>query len=92
MSKNFDPAVLNDPKINEQIRGVLKDVSSLMTIGAANRAAIGDHYKALAEETGVPGRILRKLGNTYHRNSFQSEQDDNELFTDAYEQLFGIPE
>ena len=91
MSTNFDPAVLNDPEIAEQIKGVLKDVSNLMTIGAANRTAIAEHYKALSEQTKVPNRILRKLGRTYHRNSFQDEQDDAELFVEAYEQVFGLP-
>ena len=91
MSQTFDPAVLNDPEISSQIKGTLKDISDLMTIAASNRTAITEHYKALAEQTAVPNRILRKLGRTYHRNSFQDEQDDAELFAEAYEQVFGIP-
>lgn len=91
MSQTFDPAVLNDPEIASQIAGTLKDVSNLMTIAAANRTAITEHYKALADQTGVPNRILRKLGRTYHRNSFQDEQTDAEVFAEAYEQVFGIP-
>lgn len=91
MSTNFDPAVLNDPEIAEQIKLVLKDVSNLMTIGASNRTAIAEHYKALSEQTKVPNRVLRKLGRTYHRQSFQDEQEDAELFVEAYEQVFGLP-
>lgn len=91
MSQNFDPSILSDPEIASDIRAVLKDVSNLMTIGAANRTAIAEAYKGLSENTGVPNRVLRKLGRTYHRNSFKDEQEDHEVVSEAYTQVFGEP-
>lgn len=92
MSSNFDPAVLNDARVQEEIKGVARDISDQWTKMESMRTYVSEALKGLSDNTGVPKNVLRELARTYHRNSFQSEMDSVEIFTEAYQQVFGIEE
>lgn len=80
---------LNDPKVKEAVEKVLKDISNQWTIVEGYRSAVSEQFKGLKEEHDVPLRLLRKLARAYHRQTFQTEVQENEDFQAVYEKIFG---
>ena len=87
-----DLSVLNDPRVQEQIRKSLVDISNQMGKIDVLRGGVSDAYKGLSEDTKVPLRILRKLGGAYHRGSFDKEVQDGEDFAESYAKVFDVKE
>lgn len=83
---------LNDPKIQEAITKVLKDISNQMTMIEGYRAAIGEQLKGLKEEHNVPQSLLRKLARAYHAQNFETQLAEQETFQEVYHKLFGNDE
>ena len=80
---------LNDPKIQEALKKACVDVSNQWTIMEGYRAAVSEALKGVSEEHDIPLRLLRKLARAYHRQTFQTEVQENEDFQAVYEKIFG---
>lgn len=80
---------LNDPKVAEKVKKSLQDISNMMTMIEGHRAAIKAAIDAVAEEHDVPKKLVRQLSRTYHRQTFQTEVQEKDVFEQAYEKVFG---
>lgn len=90
MSDNdFDLPQLNDPKVAEKIRKSLQDISDQMTMKEGYQSAISEAIKAVAEEHDIPKKVVRALARAHHRQTFQTEVEEHEVFEEAYTKIFG---
>lgn len=89
MSDVFDLPQLNDPKVAEQVRKSLQDISDQMTLKEGYQAAITEAIKGVSEEHDIPKKVVRALSRAYHRQTYQTEVVEHELFEQAYEKVFG---
>lgn len=80
---------LNDPKIAEKVKKSLQDISNQMTLIEGHRAAIKAAIDAVAEEHAVPKKLVRQMSRTYHRQTFQTEIQEKDVFEQSYEKVFG---
>lgn len=86
MSNEF--VQLNDPKVQEAIKSVLRDISDQWTIVEGYRSGISEAFKGLSKEHDLPLRLLRKMARTYHRQTYSSEVQEGEDFQELYEKVF----
>lgn len=90
MSDNdFDLPQLNDPKVAEKIRKSLQDISDQMTMKEGYQSAISEAIKVVAEEHDIPKKVVRALARAHHRQTFQTEVEEHEVFEEAYTKIFG---
>lgn len=90
MSNDYvDLPQLSDPKVAEKVKKSLQDVSDQMTIMEGYKSAISEAIKAIAEEHDLPKKVVRALARAHHRQTFQTEVEEHELFEDAYTKVFG---
>ena len=80
---------LNDPKIAEKVKKVCQDISNVMTMIEASRSTIKAHIDNIHEEIDIPKKLIRKMARTYHRQTFQTETQEQEAFEISYEKVFG---
>lgn len=80
---------LNDPKVAEKVKKSLQDMSNQMTMIEGYRAAIKTSIDAVAEEYDVPKKLIRQMARTYHRQTFQTEVQEKDMFEQMYEKVFG---
>ncbi len=80
---------LNDPKVAEKVRKALQDISNQMTMIEGYRAAIKEAIDAVAEEFDVPKKLVRQMSRTYHRQTFETEVQEKDMFEQMYEKVFG---
>ena len=89
MTDNVEYPQLNDPKVAEKVKANLLDISNLLTMIEGSRSAIKAKIDAVAEEHDVPKKLIRQLSRTYHRQTFQTEVQEKDVFEYTYEKVFG---
>lgn len=89
MSDVYDLPQLNDPKVAEQVRKSLLDISDQMTMRESYQSAITEAIKGISDEHDIPKKIVRALAKAYHRQTYQTEVEENDLFEVTYTKVFG---
>lgn len=81
---------LNDPKVAEKVKKGLQDISNQMTMIEGYRSSIKAAIDAIADEYDVPKKLIRQLSRSYHRQTFQTEVQEKDMFEQTYEKVFGV--
>lgn len=89
MSNVFDIPALSDPKVAESVKKSIQDISDQMTMKESYAAAVTEAIKGVSDEHDIPKKVIRALARAYHRQTFRTEVEENELFEEAYTKVFG---
>lgn len=77
----------SDPATRKSILNVIKDISNLKTMLAAQQDTIKEAVKAAAEKYEIPKKYMEKMVNTYHAGTFERAQQENDDFSALYESI-----
>ena len=88
--QNVEFPQLNDPKVAEKVKKSLQDISNLFTVRDGYNSTIKAAIAGVAEEHDVPKKLVRQLARSYHRQTFQTEVQEKEVFEITYEKVFGV--
>lgn len=77
----------SDPQTRKDILGVVKDISNLKTMLAAQQDTIKEAVKAAAEKYEIPKKYMEKLVSTYFAGTFEKAQQENDDFSALYESI-----
>jgi hypothetical protein len=81
--------VPQNPEDQKKIRGILEQVSSIMTVISLKRDEIKENKKILVEEYKIPPKLANRMCKTFHADSFPKETAIDETFSVLYETVTG---
>ena len=87
MGRTFD--LPDDPKEQEKIAGVIKDISNAMPMIEAKRDYIKEAKKALKEDHELPSDAITLMVKLYHAQSNKEYFEKQEDMEALYDSLFG---
>ena len=78
------------PAHKDKLKKALKVIDESMTRNDAEKDLIKGEIDAVAEETGLDKKIIRRLAKTYHKRNFPEVQAEDQDFEAIYETVVGV--
>lgn len=72
----------------EKLKATVKKIDDSLTRVAAERDFIKTSIEDLAAVVPLDKKLIRKLAKTFHKASFQMDQEENETFEELYSTLY----
>lgn len=82
----------SDPKAQQEILAVVKDISDQMSKIEGFKSIIKEAIENASEKHEIPKKYIRKLAKAYHAQTFHREQQEHEDFATLYEKIVGTDE
>ena len=75
----------------KKILDALTEISNSMTRISAERDFIKDAVADVSDKFQIPKKIVAKMARVYHKQSFNTESEENSEFESLYEEVVVIP-
>jgi hypothetical protein len=72
----------------EKLKAAVKKIDDSLTRVVAERDFIKTTIEDLADKVPLDKKLIRKLAKTFHKASFQMDQEENETFEELYSTLY----
>lgn len=92
MSKKNDEDILStalptDPAQLKKLRNMLYEMSGLLANIKLNNGSIKDIAELIEADFGIPKKIAKKLGKTFHDGNFLDVSSENSIFEELYSRI-----
>lgn len=87
-----DIMIPNDPQILKDIKDACIELSASMTRMEGEKDFQKEALKALAENTEVPVKFLKKIAALYHKSTRDQVEADGESALELYDKVFQTPQ
>ena len=75
----------------KKILDAITEISNSMTRISAERDFIKDAVSDVSDKFQIPKKIVAKMARVYHKQSFNTESEENSEFESLYEEVVVIP-
>ena len=75
----------------KKILDAITEISNSMTRISAERDFIKDAVADVSDKFQIPKKIVAKMARVYHKQSFNTESEENSEFESLYEEVVVIP-
>ena len=75
----------------KKILDAILEISNSMTRISAERDFIKDAVADVSDKFQIPKKIVAKMARVYHKQSFNTESEENSEFESLYEEVVVIP-
>ena len=75
----------------KKILDAITEISHSMTRISAERDFIKDAVSDVSDKFQIPKKIVAKMARVYHKQSFNTESEENSEFESLYEEVVVIP-
>ena len=75
----------------KKILDAITEISNSMTRISAERDFIKDAVIDVSDKFQIPKKIVAKMARVYHKQSFNTESEENSEFESLYEEVVVIP-
>jgi len=72
----------------EKLKNAVKKIDDSLTRTVAEREFIKATIDDLADKVPLDKKVIRRLAKTFHKASFQMDQEENETFEELYSTLY----
>lgn len=78
---------ISNPEDKKKIMDAVREISSSLTRGEAERDLIKEIIKDVSDTFQIPKKIVKKIAVTYHKQNLTEVEADHEEFVDVYEDI-----
>ena len=75
----------------KKVFDAITEISNSMTRISAERDFIKDAVSDVSDKFQIPKKIVAKMARVYHKQSFNTESEENSEFESLYEEVVVIP-
>ena len=75
----------------KKILDAITEISNSMTRISAERDFIKDAVSDVSDKFQIPKKIVAKMARVYHKQSFNTESEENSEFESLYEEVVILP-
>jgi hypothetical protein len=83
--------MISNPVDRKKILDAITEISNSMTRISAERDFIKDAVADVSDKFQIPKKIVAKMARVYHKQSFNTESEENSEFESLYEEVVVIP-
>lgn len=77
----------SDPAARKAILDGIKEISNQWAVVDGYKNSVKDILETLSEKHELPKKYLRRLARTYHNQTFEAQQSENDEFSILYETI-----
>jgi hypothetical protein len=85
------PMTISNAADRKKILDAITEISNSMTRISAERDFIKDAVSDVSDKFQIPKKIVAKMARVYHKQSFNTESEENSEFESLYEEVVVIP-